>query len=298
MSKRPLIGLVAVLVTVAVLASACGSSNPDSASAVADSGLGELLPFSQIQASDFIFEADPTDPNRGIFRVLTTDLAICAIIWGETEDFGNFNNSLAMNGTGIVQHDVFLPGAQRGKTYFFRVQGSTADGKQFRSPTGTFTIPELDSSGGDATAGDAMDETAMNAQHGPNLALDATIIDSSSQFGPGWEPANAIDGDTSTEWATKGDGDSGFITIDLGSPRAVVGTEFITRRMLDGTAITDTYTITVDDGETFGPFTAGTPADPGFSAVEFTGQQIRFDVETSSGGNVGAIEVGVFAPAG
>jgi len=293
MSKRPIIRLVTVLVAVAVLASACGSSNSGANSAVTDSGLGELLPFSQIQASDFVFEADPTDPNRGIFRVLTTDLAICAIIWGETEDFGNFNNSLAMNGTGIVQHDVFLPGAQRGKTYFFRVQGSTADGKQFRSPTGTFTIPELDDSGDQAMGGEP-----MAAQHGANLALDATVIDSSSQFGPGWEPTNAIDGDTSTEWATKGDGDSGFITIDLGFSQAVVGTEFVTRRMLDGTAITDTYTITVDDGETFGPFAAGTPADPGFSEVEFTGQKIRFDVESSSGGNVGAIEVSVFAPAG
>lgn len=298
MSKRPLIRLVTVLITVAVLASACGSSNSNSASAADGSGVGELLPFSQIQASDFVFEADPTDPNRGIFRVLTTDLAICAIIWGETEDFGNFNNSLAMNGTGIVQHDVFLPGAQRGKTYFFRVQGSTADGKQFRSPTGTFTIPEIDNSGGDAMAGDSMDDSAMDAQHGPIRARTGSWNRRWWTRGPGWEPVNAIDGDTSTEWATKGDGDSGFITIDLGSPQAVVGTEFITRRMLDGTAITDSYTITVDDGETFGPFTAGTPADPGFSAVEFTGQKIRFDIESSSGGNVGAIEVSVFAPAG
>ena len=119
----------------------------------------------------------------------------------------------------------------------------------------------------------------------------------SSSFGPGWEPENAIDGDTETEWATAGDGDDGFITIDLGSPQDVVGVEFLTRRMLDGSATTDMYTITVDGGETFGPFPAGTPAEPGFSAAEFTGQEIRFDIESSTGGNVGAIELGVLAPA-
>ena len=289
MPKQRLIRLATLLVAATVLASACGSSNSDPTPAAAspDAGVGQLLPFSNVQASDFTFEADTSDPNRGIFHVTTTEPMICTIVWGETEQFGNFNNSLAMNGTGIVQHDVFLPGAEQGKSYFFRVQGSTADGRQFQSPTGTFTIPVT------APAGD----TAM-AIHGANLAASSTIVEASSEFGPGWEATNAIDGDGTTEWATKGDGDSGFITIDLGSPQSVVGTEFITRRMLDGTAITDTYMVTVDGGEPLGPFTAGTPAEPNFNAAEFTGQVIRFDIAASSGGNVGAIEVNVFAPAG
>lgn len=294
MSKRAFTRIAAILATLAILASACGSSGSDSASdtASSQSSTGQLLPFSLVQASDFAFEADITDPNRGIFHLTTTEAMICTIVWGETEAFGHFNNSLAMNGTGIVQHDVFLPGAERGKTYFFRVQGSTADGNQYRSDTGTFTIPEIDNPTGDAMAADPM------AVHGTNLALTSTVVDSSSEFGPGWEAANAIDGDDTTEWATKGDGDSGFLTIDLGSSQAVVGTEFITRRMLDGTAITDTYTISIDGGEPLGPFTAGTPAEPNFNAAEFSGQVIRFDIVSSSGGNVGAIEVNVFAPAG
>ena len=72
--------------------------------------------------------------------------------------------------------------------------------------------------------------------------------------------------------------------------------EFLTRSMLDGSAITETFTIIVDGGETFGPFPTGNPADPNFAAVDFTGQQIRFEVDSSTGGNVGAIEVRVFAP--
>lgn len=282
-STRRLAGLLVVVVLVA----ACGSSSDGSSAAVDE----ELLPFAQVQANDFTFEADPTNLERGIFRVATTEPMICTIVWGETEDFGNFNNSLDMNGTGIIDHNVFLPGALAGETYFFRVQGSTADGNQFRSETGTFTIPVLEP-GEDAIA--SGDDTVV---HGTNLAEDATIVAASSTFGSGWAAENAIDGDLSTEWATQGDGDDGFITLDLGEPQEVVGVEFLTRSMLNGTAITEMFTVTVDGGETFGPFPAGNPAEPNFTALEFSGQEIRFDVETSTGGNVGAVEVRVFAPA-
>ena len=287
--------LLAVLAGILLTAAACGDSSGTSpAGAQSDSGAVELevRPFAEIQASDFVFEADPFDPNRGIFRVTTTEESICTIVWGETEDFGNFNNSLEMNGTGIIDHNVFLPGAEQGKEYFFRVQGFTSDGRIFASETGTFTIPVVEDSGDAAGGGAEM------AVHGDNLALGATVVDVSSEFSDTWKAANAIDGDPSTEWATAGDGDEGFITIDLGSPQEVVGVEFITRSMANGTAITDEFTITVDDGETFGPFPAGNPADPRFAAVEFTGQVIRFDVANSTGGNVGAVEVNVFAPAG
>jgi hypothetical protein len=289
--------ITTVVLAATVIFAACGSSDDssdDSSATTASSDEvidGQLFDFALVQENEFTFEADPADPDRGIFRVRTTEPMICTIVWGETDEFGNFNNSLAMNGTGIIDHDVVLPGAQQGVEYTFRVQGSTADGTQYRSETGTFTIPVTDA--GDE--GDAMDDEM--AVHGANVALEATIVDASSEFGPGWEPENAIDDDTQTEWATADDGDEGFITIDLGSPQDVVGVEFLTRRMLDGTATTEMYTITVDGGDTFGPFPAGSPAEPNFTAVEFSGQQVRFDIASSTGGNVGAIEVRVFAPA-
>lgn len=283
-----LVGFLLGLILLMAACSSSGSAGGDAASN--DSGnnstsLGELLPFADVQDTEFVFEGDPTNPARGIFRMKTTEAMICAIVWGETEDFGNFNNSLSMNGTGIIDHDVVLPGAEAGKAYFFRVQGTTADGSQYRSATGTFTIPELGGDSGD----DAM------IDHGINLALKATVTDASSSFGNGWEAQNAIDGDLNTEWASASDGDDGSITIDLGSVQDIAGVEFLTRSMLDGTATTEMFTITVDSGETFGPFPAGNPVSPNFAAAEFSGQEIRFDVETSTGGNVGAIEVRVFA---
>lgn len=247
---------------------------------------GAVLPFEMIQSSEFEFEVDPFDTSRGIFHVTTTEATICSITWGETPDLGNLNNSLDMNGTGIIQHDVFLPGAEPGGTYYFTVQGSTADGRVFQSEMATFMLPEVEAA--------AEPQPEMDL-HGANLAEGAALIAVSSEFSDAWAGENALDGDMSTEWATSGDGSEGFIEIDLGAESEIVGFEFITRSMADGSAVTTEYTVDVD-GEMFGPFGAGTPATPGFAAVETSGRTVRFDISDSSGGNTGAIEIGVFAP--
>ena len=250
-----------------------------------DASTGEVRPFSEVQATEFVFEPDVTNLSRSIFRVTTTEPMICAIVWGETEALGNFNNSLAMNGTGIVQHDVFLPGAEAGVEYFFKVQGSTADGKLYESEMATFIIPATDVES--PIGGDAI--------HGLNLALDAIVIETSSEFSAAWAAVNALDGDDSTEWATAGSGDNAYITIDLGSVQEIAGVEFVTRSMADGSAITEEYTVTIDE-EPFGPFPAGNLADPRFAPLVATGRIVRFDVTSTSGGNTGAIEVRVLAP--
>ena len=138
-----------------------------------------------IEASEFSFENDSPFPGSGIFRVTTTEPMICAIVWGETEALGRFNNSLDMNGTGIVEHDVFLPDAEAGATYFYRVQGSTADGTLYQSEMMTFTLPE-------ASDGDAGDTMGL---HGENLALGASVVNVSSEFSASWAAGNAVDDD-------------------------------------------------------------------------------------------------------
>jgi hypothetical protein len=120
----------------------------------------------------------------------------------------------------------------------------------------------------------------------------------SSEFSEAWSGGNAVDGDLATEWATSGSGDDAFIVIDLGESHEVAGVEFLTRSMSDGSAIASEYTVTVDDGETFGPFPAGDVTDNRFAEAQFGGRVIRFDVAASTGGNTGAIEVRVFAPTG
>jgi hypothetical protein len=256
--------------SVAVLAS-CGGESQDE---------GSVRAFTDVQVGEFAFDADPTDPDRGIFRVTTAVPMICAIVWGDTEEFGNFNNSLAMNGTGITQHDVHLPGTVPGRTYYFQVQGSTADGTLYRSETGTFTIEAIPPS-----------DDAAAADSGLNLAPGGTVLDVSSEFNGNFAAVNAIDDAGTTEWSSNGDGDNAFITIDLGASHPITGVEFITRSMLDGSAITETFMVTVDDGERFGPFPAGTAIDPNRADLQTTGRVLRIDVDTSSGGNVGAVEI-------
>jgi len=261
----------------ALLSAAC-SSGADEDTAV--------RPFSEVQATEATFENDPTFPGRGILRVDTTEAMICAIVWGETEDLGNFNNSLDMNGTGIVEHNVLLPGAEAGQTYFYRLQGSTADGTLYQSELMTFTLPP----GDDTIPDDAASE------HGVNVAEGATVIEVSSEFSASWAGANAFDGDLNTEWSSAGDADEAFITIDLGSAQEIAGVEFLTRTMTDGSATTETFFVVVDDGERFGPFVAGNPANPVFNEISFTAQILRFEVQDTTGGNTGAIEIRAFAP--
>ncbi len=271
-----------IVTSLVLVGTACGGSGSDEVQ-----GLDrEVQPFSEVQASEFVFENDTTFPGRGIFRVTTTEPMICAIVWGETEALGNFNNSLDMNGTGIIDHNVFLPGAEPGRTYFYRVQGSTADGTLFSTELATFTLTESD----------AAAAPMEGAPHGENLAAEGTVVEASSEFGASWAAANAIDGDMSTEWSTSGDGDDGFITIDLGVMRDVAGVEFLTRSMANGTATTMTFWVVVDGGERLGPFQAGNPATPSFQASEFRGRLLTFEIGTSTGGNTGAVEIRVFAP--
>jgi hypothetical protein len=281
--------LVAVALVVFV-AAACGDDGgddtPDQAS-VAETAAAEVRPFAEVQDGEMTFEADPSDPTRGIFRVTTTEPMICAIVWGPDEGFGRFNNTLDMNGTGTVQHDVFLPDVEPGMEYRYVVQGTTADGTLYRSEPGSFVIEASEREPDDATA-----------DRGDNVALGADVVEVSSEFSDAFAAANVIDGDTSTEWATSGDGDESFITLDLGSDHQLAGVEFVTRSMADGSSITDSYTLTVDDGDALGPFPAGTVADPQFAEIDASGRVLRFEVATSTGGNVGAVEIRAFSPTG
>ncbi|MGE0140654.1 MAG: discoidin domain-containing protein [Ilumatobacteraceae bacterium] len=268
-----------VAASVVLLAAGCGADDDGGSTSTG------VHPFAEVQVDEFVFEADPTNGERGVFRVSTTEPMICAIVWGETEELGRFNNSLAMNGTGIVDHDVFLPGAVAGRTYYFRVQGSTADGTLYQSDMATFTIP-----------GPRVPTSTDSAGRGKNLALDATILEVSSEFSDGFAAANAIDDSGTTEWATAGDGDDAFIVLDLGEEREIAGVEFITRSMLDGSSVTETFSVTIDDAEPAGPFPAGTPVEPNTAALDKSGRVVRVDVDTSTGGNVGAVEIRVLAP--
>jgi hypothetical protein len=263
------------LIGLCLAMSACGSGDDGAATSV--------RPFREIQDGAISFEGDPNDPTRGIFRVTTTEPMICAIVWGEDSSFGRFNNSQSMNGTGIIDHDVLLPDVEPGMEYRYIVQGTTADGTLYRSEEATFVI-EPSSDGAD-------DSAAL----GENLATGAEVTEVSSAFSPSFGGELAVDGDLATEWSSGGDGDGEFIEIDLGERIGFDAIEFVTRAMTDGTSVTETFTVAVDGGEPLGPFPASTPASRRPAMIDrITGQTLRFVVATSTGGNVGAVELGVY----
>lgn len=267
----------AIVVAAAIVLGACSSTSTTTSGTA-------VHPFDEIRASDVAFQADLTDPTRDIFHVTTKIPTICAIVWGPDTTFGRFNNSLSMNGTGITQHDVILPNVTPGATYSYLIQGTAADGTLYRSPIATFTIPATSS----------VANTMPTSLPGTDITSHAKVSKVSSEYSTTFAATNAIDGNPSTEWATKGDGDHGSITLDLGTTTDIKGVEFVTRSMADGTAITSTYTVSIDNGPPLGPFDASTVARPHPVSLTATGRTVCFDIAKSSGGNVGAVEIRIY----
>jgi hypothetical protein len=238
---------------------------------------GGVLAFSDIQATDISIEPDPAG-GAAVLRVDTTIDVACAVAFGPTEALGSLATDTDMAGGGHSAHQPLLRDLTPGTTYFYRIAAIASNGALYQSDLLQFTY-----------TGESIEAIEPPAR---NVAVGADVTAVSSEFSDAFAATNAVDGSTSSEWSSAGDGDNAFIEIDLGDPYAVLGVGFRTRSMTDGTSITTSFTVTVDGGETYGPFEAG----PGLSValVEFEGQVLRFDVVTSTGGNTGAIEVEVY----
>ncbi len=229
--------------------------------------------FSEIQASPVIITPDPSG-RSAILAVDTSIDVACSVVYGVDDSFGMIAVDNDMDGGAHADHSPVLGGLQPDTEYRYRLQGTAADGTIYVSDVMTFRTPP-------------------EPVGGPtNLALAGTVSGVSSEFSDAFAAANAFDGDGTTEWSSRGDGDDAWIELDLGAPRAISEIVFRTRSMSDGTATTETYSITAD-GELLGEF----PADK-TTSLDVTAQLLRFDVVSSSGGNTGAVEILVLEPSG
>ncbi|MCH8949912.1 MAG: discoidin domain-containing protein, partial [Chloroflexi bacterium] len=68
--------------------------------------------------------------------------------------------------------------------------------------------------------------------------------------------ANALDGNPATEWSSASDGNAAWIDVELPSVTNVTSVGFWTRTMGD-TAQVNTFQVTTDRGETYGPCIVG-----------------------------------------
>ena len=264
-----------------MLRTACRASGAASVAVVLVLGLmaaanaAEVRDFEEITASDVVITLDPSG-RAAILEVDTTIDAACSVVYGTDASFGQIAVDSDMDGGAHSDHSPVLGGLEPGTTYQYRLQGTATDGTLYVSEVMTFETPE--------------------APDGPaNIALGATVTGVSSEWSEAFAAANAFDGDPSTEWSSRDDGNDAWVEIDLGSPQAIGEIVFQTRSMSDGSAITDTVTVTAD-GVEYGPF----PADEPFAELGALGvdaQVLRFDVATSTGGNTGAVEIVVQEPA-
>ncbi len=238
-----------------------------------------------LAAEDAFSEApDITVDPAGTSATLsvTTDLEMaCAVVFGQSEDLGEgIATDADMGGGAHTTHAAVMRDLEPDTLYYYRVQGSGSDGRLYQGELETFRTPG-------AGPSDAL---------GPNVAVDAEVTEVSSEFSSKFAAANAVDGDTSTEWSTDGDGDDASLTLDLGQDTDIVGFGYRSRSMSDGTAVVETYTVTVD-GTELGPFPAGTGLV--VSQAQVSGKVVTFDAVTTSGGNTGAGEIEIYSdPAG
>lgn len=252
------------LFSLLLLAAAC--SGTDSAAGPA------VLPFDQIAVGDPEIIPDAT----GTIATLTIETnidAVCAVAYGPTESLGALSTDSDMGGGAHDDHQAIMSGLEPDTTYYYRLQGVGVDGNLYRSDLRTFTTP------------------AASTPQRTNVAVGATVVEVSSEFSSSFGGDRAIDGDLATEWSSQGDGDDAFITIDLGRSVDISGIGFRTREMSDGSSIAQSFSVMID-GVSYGPFEAGL----GLAVADLsaTGQIVRIDIETSTGGNTGAVEIEVY----
>lgn len=226
---------------------------------------------------------DVTDTSARVNFVSTVPLA-CYLVYGPDENFGAVTNDPNMSQAAIIDHNPVMLGLEPDTEYVFRMQGVGEDGVLYVSELYSFRT------------------LAANDQPGDNLLSPengAVVTDVSSNFGgqPNdghWGIFNAFDGNPATEWSSNGDGDDAYFVIDLGGAHQIDTIEYWTRAMADGTAITESFTVTIDTGETFGPFELPGTDQAYVFEVDFVTSTLRFDVETSTGGNTGVREAAAY----
>lgn len=270
--------IVLVLVTVIVVLVARDGDRNESASPgepeVASADVRDLMTI----VDDEGIRVEAHGDGTASVLINTTIEVVCAVSYGPTEELGFLATDTDMAGGGHSDHHPLLVNLEENSDYFYRLSGVGPEGELYTSELRRFT------NGGHVAA-----------TPGPNIAPEGTVVDVSSEFSATFAAPLAIDGDRATEWSSAGDGDDAYIVIDLGEAVDLTGVGFRTREMSDGSSITTSFTVTIDDREPLGPFDAGL----GLAVAEFEafGRLVRIDVETSTGGNTGAVEIEVYGRA-
>jgi hypothetical protein len=242
-----------------------------------------ILPVEDIIGESGVELLDITDDSARLHVISTLPVA-CSVVYGPTLEFGQLAVDTDMGGGAHEEHNALLINLEPDTRYYYRFQGTDVYGNLYVSDVMTFrTLPQSD----EVTANLASPERG------------AQIIGVSSNFGnqPNdgrWGALNAFDDNPNTAWSSDGDGDDAWVEVELAERSRITRVQFWTRYMTDGSAQITGFTITTDNGEVYGPFELPDAEQSYTFDVEIEAKTLRFDVETSSGGNTGAVEIAVY----
>jgi len=272
---RRVIGM-AVLILVALL-SACGSTQSAGLLAIEDIPNGFDGPEILTVGADSVS-----------IRFDTGVPTVCNSPFGETTEYGEVATIPMFSGA-TLDHVVTFSGLDADTIYHYQIIATDNQGNVYRSGDFTFTTA--------AESGNKIvNENWLSLENG------AVVSDVSSNFGNGdndkqWGANSAIDGSTASEWSSRGDGDDAFIEIQLATEVQVSRLVAHTRSMSNGSAQIFSFTVTTDKGETYGPFDLPDADGPHEFEVDFIASSLRFEAESSNGGNTGFVELGAFGTA-
>ncbi|MDX1437030.1 MAG: discoidin domain-containing protein [Anaerolineales bacterium] len=272
--RRPTYLLTTLVV---LLLAACSRGEPDLLESYT------VRPITDIVDTDLIVTNFARDGSATL-PIDTRVPVACTVVYGETPEFGRLTLDQDMAGGTHSEHNPLLTGLEPETTYYFRAQGLDDDGILYVSEVMTFTTP--------AQAAAPIDNLAS-----PDNG--AVISGVSSAFGGAgvgerWGAGSAFDDNPNSEWSSAGDGDAAWIEVELADRANIERIEFQTRSMSDGSAITLAFVVTTDEGLVFGPFDVPDAGKPYSFEVDMEARTLRFDLVQTTGGNTGAVDIGVF----
>ncbi|MEL6525588.1 MAG: discoidin domain-containing protein [Chloroflexota bacterium] len=280
--------IIGVIVALAVVAFAQDSTTPaeplseeDTLALLSDTGVN-IFPL------DVIIDNPPIlvglNATSTTIELITNIPTNCLVLFGTTPDFGRASQDANMADLFTEDHLPFLGNLEPETTYYYRLQGSDANGNFYVSEIFTFTTP--------AESNEISDNLLSPSR-------DAEIIAVSSNFNDGANDSrfgidNAFDDNPNTAWSSNGDGDDAFVEVALGQRSQINSLRFWTRTMSNNTSQIFSFTVTTDTGDVYGPFELPDPDQAYDFAVDFVAETLRFDAVETNGGNTGAVEIAVF----
>ncbi len=218
-------------------------------------------------------------------RVTTAVDLACVGVFGLDESFGALALDLDMGDAAHRDHEVVMRGLDPDTEYVFRMQGSAPDGSFYASEVYAFRTPPAEA------------DEDRGWRNVATTEAGARVVEASSEFGSAFTAEHAIDGDPTSEWSSRGDGDGAYLTIELRERVAFAGFGVWSRTMGTSAEIVR-FEVETDAGEVFGPLEL--PSARESFPFEAHGEARRFTLHVleSTGGNTGLVEFAVFVEDG